>query len=209
MNALIAGSGKKFEIQNTTKYDLVIAADGGIHILLDNKIIPDILIGDMDSIDEDLLNNLPKKIDLIRYPSEKDFTDLELALQYAMLKGCSEIILVGITGIRIDHVLNNINMAYNYFSKGIFVKLIDDFNIMFFLKKGKYNLKVPSKYKYLSLLPWRNDSFINKLEGVKYPLKDTLLKFGTGHGVSNECVGNDFYVEISSGELLVVYSFEK
>ena len=208
MRVLISGSGNIFNFRTKEKYDLCIAADGGIHFLIENDIKPDVLIGDMDSISVELLENLPKGIEVIKYPAEKDFTDLELALKYAFEKKATEITLVGITGMRLDHVLNNLNMAYGYFKKGVHIKLIDKNNTLFFLKTGDYVLNMPSKYVYLSLIPWRNDVVVKKLEGVKYPLKDTMLFFGTGHGVSNECLGDRFEIEVGLGEVLIVFSNE-
>lgn len=210
MNILIAGSGNKFRMTHEGKYDYVIAADGGLHFLTYNGIIPDVLIGDLDSVKEDVLQSYQDEMEIIPYSPEKDFTDLELALEFAIKKKPGKITLVGITGIRLDHVLNNLTLAYDCFQKGTEIELLDFNNCMFFRSKGNYKLSVPEEYQYFSLLPWRQDVRIKKMTNVKYPLENALLKYGRGLGISNECLEErTFILEVEDGDVLVIYSHEK
>lgn len=93
--------------------DKIIAVDGGLNYVYKLNLIPQFILGDLDSVDKNILNHYKDTVELIKYPSEKDFTDLELALEIAKEQGATEIIILSGTGGRIDHYLGNINaLAY-------------------------------------------------------------------------------------------------
>jgi len=85
--------------------DLLIAADGGAKYFVDIGLIPQVIIGDMDSVNDDMWKN-NRGIEHIRYPEAKDKSDAELAVEYALEHGCKQVILVAATGGRLDHTLH-------------------------------------------------------------------------------------------------------
>jgi len=82
--------------------DLLIAADGGVKYFVDIGLTPQVIIGDMDSVDSDIWKN-NRGIEHIRYPEAKDKSDAELAVEYALEHGCGQVVLVAATGGRLDY----------------------------------------------------------------------------------------------------------
>ena len=95
--------------------DVLIAADGGLRHCLDLGLQPAILIGDLDSIDEgDLAALKPSDTQILQYPTQKDFTDLELALQQALKLGADEIVIVAALGARWDQTIANLLLPASF-----------------------------------------------------------------------------------------------
>src|SRR3989344_5006036 len=86
--------------------DFLIGVDGGTKHITRLRLKPDIIIGDLDS-----LPRPPKGVPIIKYPRDKDQTDSELALNYALKAGFKEIIFVGFMGERLDHMISNLFLA--------------------------------------------------------------------------------------------------
>src|SRR5665213_4601129 len=91
------------EIDNRT---MLIGCDGGTSYILALGYKPAVIIGDFDSLDKDSTDL--KDTTYVRYPTDKDYTDSELAIRYAAEQGCDQIILAGALGTRLDHLLGNI-----------------------------------------------------------------------------------------------------
>src|SRR5579872_5848120 len=111
--AIIFYNGDLSDFRNAKKYvrpkDYIIGVDGGAKHILELGIKPDFIIGDLDSLAKADQKKIEKdKIPFIQYKKEKDETDSELALQYAIKNGYKQILLFGILGSRIDHMLTNI-----------------------------------------------------------------------------------------------------
>ena len=93
--------------------DLLIAADGGARYLVDIGLTPQVIIGDMDSVDSDMWKN-NRGIEHIRHPIDKDKSDAELAVEYALGNGCGQVILVAATGGRFGHILGNVALIASH-----------------------------------------------------------------------------------------------
>jgi thiamine pyrophosphokinase len=187
---LIFGNGPlRFppEIYETLVHaDLVIAADGGADHCAYLDIVPDYLIGDLDSIEPQLLKIHEKKNTQIRrYPRDKDATDLELALELAMQEGAIEISLLGVLGKRWDMSLANIMLAASKRFSDLQISLFSDDTILKILHPLRTNLFLNSQGKNISLLPLSADVLNVTLEGFAYPLKGENLPFGSTRGISN------------------------
>ena len=132
MRAIIISNGN-FNIKTLEKIrnssDMIICADGGANYLYESDILPDMIVGDLDSVREDALLYY-KKSDVLfhQFPSKKDNTDTELAVDFAVDAGACEIVLLGSTGSRLDHTLANIMLLLKLFKKGIKAKVIDENN---------------------------------------------------------------------------------
>ena len=87
--ALIVGNGEEAakSIIEKLKYDYIICADGGLEKASNYGIVPDIIIGDFDSVDANVLKQYENRVLIEKFPSEKDFTDMELAVEFAVSKG--------------------------------------------------------------------------------------------------------------------------
>ena len=124
MKALIIGSGnfsrKALGLLDREFY--TICADGGYDHAKKQGIVPDILLGDLDSISE------RADIKTLVFPTEKNETDSEIALLYAIEKGYKDIVLTGVTGTRLDHTLNNIFLLKTASELGAKAVIADDNN---------------------------------------------------------------------------------
>lgn len=212
MRVLIVGSGSTPDISLLKKRyewaDLVIAADGGGVHLLCNHLIPHVLLGDFDSISLASLDKLKAHpgIEVFSFSTHKDFTDMELAINLAIERGATEVVLMGASGSRLDHTTQNIFLLYPLLEKGIKASLEDDHNQVF-LTNRTLSIKKQGNQKVslLSLTPCVEGL---TTEGLSYPLNEATLRFGSSWGISNEFLGETAAVTLSKGLLLVILSMD-
>jgi len=184
---------------------LVICADGGALHLKRFGIKPDILLGDFDSISQEVLHELElDDVEIIRYPVHKDKTDSELALEIAAERGCTEIILLGAMGTRMDHTLANIMLLKKLALSGIRGVIADEHNEIRLILE-ELSLEVDNNAK-VSLIPAFGNVTGVTTKGLAYPLQDAVLEAGSTLGISNEFSGQTAEVHIKTGMLLVIKS---
>jgi thiamine pyrophosphokinase len=181
----------------------IICCDGGARHLLNMGIKPDIIIGDMDSIDSAQLKIFYKqKIKILKYPANKDFTDTELALDYALSSEPLKILICCALGGRIDHTLANIFLLLKAQEKGIETFLIDEYCEAFVINKE--TAFANEKDKTVSLLALTPKVTGITLSGFAYPLEKGTLKMGESRGISNVINKNRAGIKIERGKLLVI-----
>ncbi|PIE64102.1 MAG: thiamine diphosphokinase [Desulfobacterales bacterium] len=193
-------------IHRLKQADLVIAVDGGANQYNEFGIVPDIIVGDLDSISPENLAQLEqnRKTKIIRYPRRKNATDLELALDLALKKGASCLWIEGGLGGRWDMSLANIMLAAAPRYRAVDIFLGDDTCIIRILHSGKkYNLTL-QKGQLVSLLPLCGDVSGITLKGFEYPLEDATITFGSSRGVSNVAADENNRVHFQKGILLCV-----
>ena len=140
MKVLIVGSGTLSDENLIKKYhqwaELVIAADGGQMHLRKFGLDSDVLLGDFDSINDAELKKIKShnKPELITFPKEKDYTDLELAINAAIERGATDIVLLGVTGTRLDHTTANIHLMYKIVEHNIKGYIEDEHNRIYLVK---------------------------------------------------------------------------
>lgn len=206
---LLIGSGgspdnKKLK-DEIKKSDYVVAIDGGTNYLKDIGEVPNILIGDLDSINDEALKFIEdKKIETLKFPSEKDYTDMELGIEYLIDKNVDEIVIFGATGTRLDHTLANILLLEYISKKGLFGR-IEDKNNTIYLVKDRLEVKSRENY-YLSVIPIYDSGAIVTLKGFKYPLSEYHIEFSSTIGISNEIIDKKGTIEVHEGKVLVLIS---
>ncbi len=180
------------------RIDRIVAADGGTMKALSYGIVPDVVIGDLDSIPPDVRKKLGGRIRFIHQPSQ-ELNDLEKALIYCRQENAGCVIVLGFTGERIDHTMNNFSILARY-DETMNLEMVDRFARMFFVRdRFEYKGK---KGQTVSLIPLgRVDGVTTK--GLRYPLRDEPLHFGVREGASNECTEGPFGITIGNGVLLV------
>ena len=118
-NALLFANGevtaKELNKVKGRSFDVVVAADGGAGNALLSVFLPDYIVGDLDSMTPEIKEKLPET-QFIRKPSQ-ELNDLEKTLIFCEEKGITEITLLGITGKRLDHTLNNLSVLCRYIQK--------------------------------------------------------------------------------------------
>jgi len=178
-------------------YDIIIGADRGALHAIKNGIIPDISIGDFDSVTDselDIIKKNSKKI--IKLNPIKDKSDTEEAIE--LVKDYDEIhILGGIKGKRIEHLFANIISLINYPN----ASLKDEDSLIEIINDNNYKIK--KEYKFISL--YAIEESIIELRGFKYNLNDYLLKTNDPLCLSNEIINNP-KIELKKGKLLIIYS---
>lgn len=176
----------------------VICADKGAETAVKYGIIPDILLGDFDSIDPDIFRNID--VDVMEYPEDKDFTDTELAISHAMEKGFEEIIVANATGDRIDHVFSTFMLLYKY--KSTKITIVGN-NFEAFIIDGDYKL-YDMKGRTLSIIPVEKELEGVYLEGFKFPLNNRTVNLGDSICVSNIVEEVEASINIKNGTAIVI-----
>jgi thiamine pyrophosphokinase len=186
--------------------DMFIAADSGAAAALQYGCTPRIVVGDFDSLDGMLLEDLARRGSEIRRAAvEKDETDTELAMQIAIDEGATRITLVGaLGGARFDHTMANILLLAGF--EGVPITLVDGPS-MCWLFRGPGSSAIDGQVgDVVSLLPLTSDASGIRTRGLYYPLKGETLSFGKPHGMSNVLTEEHAEVSVESGMLLVIYT---
>ena len=196
---IIAGGSIDFDqlksiykkMSDTSVY--VITCDRGTMYALEAGIPVDKAIGDFDSVSKEEYEDIRVKVisdsgeeAIEKLIPEKDDTDSEHAIRYAISLRPEEIIIMGATGSRLDHTFSVINMLKLCFEQNVPACIIDKNNRIRVLK-GEFVFEKKNIYgKYISLIPYGEDAFIESISGFKYEIENTLLPKAAGLGVSNE-----------------------
>lgn len=187
------------------KLDMVIAADSGAKHALDYHCFPKFVIGDFDSLDKKTTKILEEKgCQFISYASEKDQTDTELAITFAIKQKATKIFLFGaIKGDRIDHILGNIFLPIRYSVPISFVDKETSATVL----KGPQTIKLTGKKNdLLSLIPLVQSVTNITTKNLYYPLHNDTLSLGTTRGMSNCFTKNTVELQFEKGRLLVIHT---
>lgn len=193
----------KFYDKFIDKADLIICADGGAVHARKMGVKPHILLGDFDSIPEDVLSYFKASgVNIMQFPPEKDMTDTEIAVELALKKGYGNIIIIGGIGSRLDHSLSNVFMLRRILaagSKGIIVNEHNEIAIF----KDRFELFREENVK-ITLLPLTERVEGVTTQGLYYPLNDATLEMGSTWGVSNEFAADRAEITIKNGLMLLI-----
>ena len=176
--------------------------DHGVYLLLKEGIIPQYTYGDFDSITEEERRFIDEKLDINPVESEKDDTDLEIALLDLTGRGYTSIDVYGATGGRLDHLLGNTQMLLHEKLTDVKIRIIDTQNVVELLNEGRHEVSKEGEMKYVSFLPMY-DGTVLTLEQFKYPLEGTKLSLGSSLTISNEFTGEKGSVETSEPILMI------
>lgn len=184
----------------------IIAADGGAQLALACGCVPDVVIGDMDSLPPEILAELQTRgAMIVRHPPAKDETDLELTLLYAVHSGAEWIRILGAVGSRIDQTLANIYLLTLGGLHNRDVRIVSGKQTFWLAEPGTHDL-YGTAGDTLSLIPLTGDVTNIRTEALDYPLRGETLQFGPARGVSNVFSGTSARVTFDSGLLLVVHT---
>ena len=201
MKILISiGGNCSSNIKQKFEYEKVIGVDSGVKHLNKFAITPDLIIGDLDSIDKNLLTESAKKnIEIIKYPKNKDQTDFEIALDYAQKLEFESIDIIGGENGEIDHLLSifmtiSINKCSNkttwFYGKQ---------KILFNPKSISINLN-----QIFSLIPLSNIKNLN-ISGAKWNLQNKNIDFGSTRTLRNESVERLIKISCDEGKYCIIY----
>jgi len=203
---LIVANGKTnskgFLKSLSEKSDFVIGVDGGAGVLFNYGIKMDVAIGDFDSIDRKTLLEVKKSVKILRYPPEKDYSDTELAVQYAINKGFENFVLTGMSGNRTDHLLFNISVLYSLLKKGKNAHICEESEDIY-ITDSRLNVKV-KKGSVISIYPFTMRAKVEKTIGLKYPLRNRVITKSKTLTLSNVALSSTVSLRLSYGVVLLI-----
>jgi thiamine pyrophosphokinase len=180
-------------------YNKLICADGGANSAMKMNLVPDVIVGDLDSISAEALNEFRSSTKIIRLNRQND-TDVEKCLKYAIKNNFNEALLTGVTGNRLDHTFCNLGIVKKFSSK-IELSLVAE-NSYLKAYGGKTILKThPSET--ISIYGLDNKTKITSI-GLKYSLIKTSLPFGEKESTSNVAIGDSAKFNVSGGRIFII-----
>ncbi|MEW6652515.1 MAG: thiamine diphosphokinase [Bacteroidota bacterium] len=184
-------------------YSTLICADGGADSAHKLNLVPDYIIGDLDSIDSSTKTFYTDKCRIIQIKRQND-TDVEKCLKFAIKKGFTDVMLLGATGSRIDHSFCNLGLVLKYFEQ-IKIKVLH-VNSLLEAVEGRVILKT-SPNEIISIYGFDQKTTITS-NGLKYTLNNTALPFGVKESTSNAALGNIVSLDVKKGKIFIIRDFE-
>jgi thiamine pyrophosphokinase len=210
MKAVIVAGGAPHPADRAHLADagLLVAADAGAQWIVDQGVTPHLLIGDMDSISPDLLARLEARgVAIERHPTEKDASDVELAVERALGAGADEVVLIGVLGgERLDHELANLFLVADeaWASAHCEVRIVRGPTQVRVLRGGeRLNLR-GTPGDLVTLLAVAGDAGGVRTQGLRYALNGESLRMGRSRGLSNVIEHAPASVSVEEGTLLVI-----
>jgi thiamine pyrophosphokinase len=195
-----------FELAQLPPHDLIIAADGGARHVQRLGRIPHEIIGDLDSLSEDEISAFKAAGSRVhRFPPEKDETDLQLALDYAVRHGAQRITCYGLFGGRWDMTFANLLLLADPRYAGVELQIEAGDTCMYILRGGETRLLVGSSGDIVSVIPLDGPALGLTYTGLAWPLKNADLPFGSPRGVSNTIKSDSASVSLRVGVILIVH----
>ena len=183
--------------------DYIIAVNGGTHHALSIDVIPHAIIGDLDSLnlqEETMVRAASARI--LRFPSRKDETDLELALHHAVEQQADCILLLAALGGRLDQMLGNLMLLTLPRLQGIDVRILEGAQTAFLIR-DRASIHGQSG-DTVSIIPVGGDAVGVSNEGLEWPLCRETLPSGTTRGISNVLTASEGAISVERGMLLCV-----
>ncbi|MDX2414007.1 MAG: thiamine diphosphokinase [Bacteroidales bacterium] len=178
----------------------IICCDGAVDRLVEYGLEPYAIVGDMDSISQELKTNYS---DIISGDAEdQDTNDLTKAVRYCISEGIENVVILGATGLREDHTLGNISLLLEY-ADFLNVKLVSDYGVFLCLRSATEISSFPGQQ--VSIFSNKPESRISSTN-LKYPLDNNLLD-NWWMGTLNECTSHYFSLTFDSEFILVFMEF--
>lgn len=192
--------------------DTVIAVDGGLLYCGLLSMEPDIIIGDFDSVDEDMAKAVlliekeyPEKV--IRLKPEKDDTDMLVALKWGLARGFLSFHIYGGLGGRLDHTIANIQCLLYLKHQHAEGYLFESDGIVMIVSDEQKRFQ-PTMAGYLSLFSLEKESVVS-IENMKYPLSSYHVTNDYPIGISNQFIpGKNAVITVSSGAVAIIIKWE-
>lgn len=173
----------------------IVCADGGAHRARSIGLEPDLIVGDLDSLDGE--NDAFDKAEIVRISSQ-DNTDFEKTLDFILERGMDNFLVTSFSGGRLDQTLANIQIAYEYSRKCHLVLADDEYLIVPVVRGLTENVRPDTQVSLVSM----EDETIISTSGLAYELNRSRIPKG-GHGISNRTTGTRMEIEVHEGGILV------
>jgi thiamine pyrophosphokinase len=188
--------------------ELVVAADGGARYALEAGVVPDLVVGDMDSLGEDLALEVERRgASLERHPARKDKMDGQLAVLAARERGATAADLLCAVGGRLGALIAVPHILLAAERIGLRSTVVAEQGRMFVIEAGSRTVQGDPQDS-ISIFPLSGLATGVTLEGLEYPLENASLESGDTLGFHNELIGRRASVSVEEGALLVVHETE-
>ncbi len=177
--------------------ELLICCDGAADKLIGFGLSPHVIIGDMDSVSDEVREQYAS---IMIHSDEQESNDLTKAVHYCIEKGYPSVFILGATGLREDHTLGNISLMVEYFPR-IDVWIISDYGMFSMVRSGEHVHSCAGEK--ISIFSIDNTTRITS-NGLKYPLNDLLLS-NWYRATLNEATADSFTLQFESDLPLIVY----
>lgn len=178
----------------------LIAADSGFSLLKQMGLMPDLVLGDFDSLTEDK----PAGCEIITAAAEKDDTDTMLAVKTALSRGYFDITIAGSVGGRLDHTFANIQSLAYIVDNGGSGRLVGESDTAEIFGVGEYRFR-KNESMYFSVFSYSEEAVVTT-KGTKYDLDSYRLTSSFPLGVSNEILSSECILKIEKGRVLIIFS---
>ena len=198
------GFVEKVLAENPEAY--IIGVDKGLEYLYNHQIEPQYIVGDFDSIDSKVIDYYRKEtnIPIREYNPVKDATDTEIALRLGITLGSKEMILLGATGGRIDHLWANVQTLSVACDAGVNACILDEKNKIWVTNKSCVLKKSEAYGPYLSVFSLEGEIYDFSLEGTKWPLNHHDLMPCDSLTVSNQFVDDEVKISFVNGRIVIM-----
>lgn len=187
------------------KDSILVGVEKGIKHIFDLGLIPSFCVSDFDTLDYKEIEEDVKNINILKLPSEKDYSDTEFALIKSIeLFNPSEVVILCSLSSRYDHSHSLLLLLKKYINNN--VKLVDDLNMIRAFEKGNYYIN-KEDYSYLGVFGF--PSGVITLKEVKYEVSDYKLDFCETKAISNEIINEFANIDVKEGNILLVLSRDK
>jgi thiamine pyrophosphokinase len=183
-------------------FSTIICADGGANSAQKIGIKPDFIIGDLDSISSSTLKYFKNKSTIIQINRQND-TDVEKCLKFAIKKKFDEVVLLGVSGDRLDHTICNLGIVIKFFGK-IKIYLSAESSFLTSINQTtEFNSKVGETISIYAF----NDKTKISSTGLKYKLNNAALPFGVRESTSNVSISEKIILKVKNGIVFVIRDF--
>lgn len=211
--AIVCAGGPKEEIVDLTSYQqedtVFIGADkGALHLLMEG-IVPLEAVGDFDSVSLEEYETIRSAVGTVdQFYAEKDETDTELAVERALSYQPDQIILTGVTGGRLDHMMSALQLLYRLQMENpqVTFKICNRLNEMTIFQPGKYTIHRKGGLPFISFFAFEGTVTGLTLQGFKYDTLNETLKLGMTKFTSNELIESVSTISFLEGICLMVRS---
>lgn len=186
--------------------EYIVGVDRGLEFLYQEKICPDYIVGDFDSVSQEVLQYYEQEanVPVRRFHPVKDASDTEIALRLCLKLGKQKILLLGATGNRIDHVWANVQILKIGLDAGADVRILDSHNQIRLLDQGITLSKQTAYGPYFSVFPLDGCVEQFNIEGAKYPLKEHTLTPYDSLCVSNAFAQAEVRISFPEGRVILM-----
>lgn len=187
------------------KDDRVICVDGGTKMAAALGLVPEIIIGDMDSVDRAELDRFARLGTAIKeYPAKKDDTDTALAVAEALAGHPDEIVILGALGTRFDHSLANVHLLRVALDWGVRARIVNEYNEISLVDPNTPAVVDGEPGELFSLLPLTEEVTGVHVTGARWPLENATFRVGNPYGISNRLASVQAEITVGSGLLLLI-----